>query len=248
MLGDDNFVTIRAAIEEGRRVYDNLVKALAFALPTNVGEGLVILVAVLAFPVVGGQPILPIEPVQVLWINLVATVTLALPLAFEAKEPGLMSRPPRDPRDPLLSRLVITRTIYVGVLMSAVAVALFLITVGAAGQTLTGAARPDPAVIAEAQTLAVTALALFQVFYLLTCRTLKEPVRSVGWWSNPYVFAGIVVLLVLQAGFMYLPFMQDLFGTAPLTAGQWAAATLAGAVVVPVVVIEKLVRRRRPLS
>lgn len=241
VLGDDNFATIRAAIEEGRRVYDNLVKALAFALPTNVGEGLVILVAVLAFPVVGGQPILPIEPVQVLWINLVATVTLALPLAFEAKEPGLMSRPPRNPRDPLLSRFVITRTIYIGVLMCAVAVALFLV----AGGSLTGATRPDPAVIAEAQTLAVTALALFQVFYLLTCRTLKAPARSVGWWSNPYVFAGIAVLLVLQAGFMYLPFMRDLFGTAPLSAGQWALATAAGAVVVPVVAFEKLVRRRR---
>src|SRR5829696_3885203 len=97
VLGDDNFATIRAAIEEGRRVYDNLVKALAFALPTNVGEGLIVLVAVLAFPVVGGQPIVPIEPVQILWINLVATVSLALPLAFEAQEPGLMHRPPRDP-------------------------------------------------------------------------------------------------------------------------------------------------------
>ena len=103
VLGDDNFATIRAAIEEGRRIYDNLVKALAFALPTNVGEGLIVLVAVLAFPVVDGQPILPIEPVQILWINLVATVSLALPLAFEAHEPGLMRRPPRDPDERLLS-------------------------------------------------------------------------------------------------------------------------------------------------
>jgi len=244
VLGDDNFATIRAAIEEGRRVYDNLVKALAFALPTNVGEGLVVLVAVLTFPVIGGQPILPVEPVQVLWINLVATVSLALPLAFEAKEPGLMNRPPRSPRDPLLSRLVVARTIYIGILMSAIAVVLFLTAVDRAGETLTGRTPPDPAVIAEAQTLAVTALALFQVFYLLTCRTLKEPVRSVGWWSNPYVFVGIAALLVLQAGFVYLPFMQDLFQTAPLDAAQLALAILAGALVVPVVAVEKLVRRR----
>jgi len=244
VLGDDNFATIRAAIEEGRRVYDNLVKALAFALPTNVGEALVILVAVLAFPIAGGQPILPIEPVQILWINLVATVSLALPLAFETKEAGLMRRPPRDPRERLLSRFVIARTIYVGALMSGIAIAMFLVVVDAAGESLTGTAPPDPDVVAEAQTLAVTALALFQVFYLVTCRTLTEPVRSVGWWSNPYIFAGIGALLVLHAGFVYLPFMQDLFQTATLSASQWALAALAGAVVVPVVALEKLVRRR----
>lgn len=88
------------------------------------------------------------------------------------------------------------------------------------------ATPPDPALIAEAQTLAVTALALFQVFYLLTCRTLKEPVRTVGWWSNPYVFARTAVLVILQAGFMYLPFMQDLFGTAPSApaSGPWPSS------------------------
>lgn len=78
----------------------------------------------------------------------------------------------------------------------------------------------------------------------MTCRTLTEPVRSVGWWSNPYIFAGIGALLVLHAGFVYLPFMQDLFQTATLSASQWALAALAGAVVVPVVALEKLVRRR----
>ncbi len=244
VLGDDNFATIRAAVEEGRRVYDNLVKALAFALPTNAGEALVILAAVLTFPIAGGKPTLPIEPVQILWINLVATVSLALPFAFEAMEAGLMRRPPRDPREPLLSRFVIVRTIYIGVLMGVIAIALFLVAVDADGESLSGATPPDADVVAEAQTLAVTALALFQVFYLLTCRTLKEPVRTIGWWSNPYIFVGIGVLLVLQAGFVYLPFMQDLFQTAALSAGQWVLAALAGAIVVPIVAIEKLVRRR----
>jgi magnesium-transporting ATPase (P-type) len=245
VLGDDNFATIRAAIEEGRRVYDNLVKALAFALPTNVGEALVILVAVLAFPIAGGQPVLPIEPVQILWINLVATVSLALPLALEAMEPGLMRRPPRDPGEPLLSRFVLARTVYVGALMCTVSVVLFLVTVAAAGESLTGSSPPVEHVLAEAQTLAVTALALFQVFYLLACRTLTEPVRLVGWWSNPWLFVGIGVLLVLQAGFVYVPFMQDLFHTAPLSAAQWGLAALAGAIVLPVVGLEKRMRRRR---
>lgn len=245
VLGDDNFATIRAAIEEGRRVYDNLVKALAFALPTNGGEAMVILVAVLTFPIAGGQPVLPIEPVQILWINLVATVSLALPLAFEQMEAGLMRRPPRDPREPLLSGFVIVRTIYVGVLMGAIAIALFLFALDAAGESLTGATPPDADAVAEAQTLAVTALALFQVFYLLTCRTLKEPVRTLGWWSNPQLFVGIGVLLVLHVGFVYLPFMQDLFQTAPLGPEQWVLAALAGAIVVPIVTVEKLVRRGR---
>ncbi len=157
VLGDDNFATIRAAVEEGRRVYDNLVKALAFALPTNVGEALIVLVAVLAFPVMGGQPILPIEPVQILWINLVATVSLALPLAFEAHEPGLMSRPPRDPDERLLSRFVVVRTIYVGALMAAIAVVLFLLEVPS------GATAGSPE-LARAQTLAMTSVAFFQIF------------------------------------------------------------------------------------
>jgi len=245
VLGDDNFTTIRAAIEEGRRVYDNLVKALAFALPTNVGEALIILVAVLTFPVVGGQPVLPVEPVQILWINLVATVSLALPLAFEAKEPDVMRRAPRDPREPLLSRFVIARTVYVGLLMCTIALALFLVSINAAGASLTSGAPLDRVVLAEAQTLAVTSIALFQIFYLLTCRTLKQPVRNLGWFSNRYIFVGIATLLILQAAFVYVPSLQDLFHTAPLSAAQWLLATGAGFIVVPVVTVEKWVRRRR---
>ncbi len=237
VLGDDNFATIRAAIEEGRRVYDNLVKALAFALPTNVGEALIVLVAVLAFPVVDGRPILPIEPVQILWINLVATVSLALPLAFEAHEPGLMRRHPRDPNERLLSGFVIARTIYVGALMAAVAVVLFLFVAPS------GATGGSPE-LAQAQTLAVTSVAFFQVFYLLVCRTLTAPLRSIGWTSNPYVFGGIGVLLVLQVGFVHLPVMQALFRTADLTATDWLLAAAAGAVVIPVVSAEKAWRRR----
>ena len=245
VLGDDNFATIRAAIEEGRRVYDNLVKALAFALPTNVGEGLVILVAVLTFPVIGGQPVLPIEPVQILWVNLVATVSLALPLAFEAMEPGLMRRPPRKPGEQLLSRFVVVRTVYVGVLMSGVAVAMFLVSLSHQGEPLSGSQLPEAAVLAEAQTLAVTAMMFFQVFYLFACRTLTGTIRSIGWLSNPYVFVGIGFVLLLQLGYVYLPVMQRVFHTSNLSAGQWALAAAAGAVVVPAVSAEKYLRRLR---
>jgi len=245
VLGDDNFATIRSAISEGRRVYDNLVKAIAFALPTNVGEGLVIMVAVLTFPVVDGQPILPIEPVQILWINLIATVSLALPLAFEAKEAGLMSHAPRDPVEPLLSRFVLARTAYVGTLMCAVAVGAFLISLEVSGEPLTGGQTPSDWALAEAQTVAVTALMFFQVFYLLTCRTLEEPTRTIGLFSNKYVFIGIGTVVVLQIAFVHLPLMQGVFGSSGLSIDEWLAATLAGFLVVPVVAIEKWVRRRR---
>ena len=245
VLGDDNFATIRSAIEEGRRVYDNLIKALVFALPTNVGEGLVILVAVLTFPVIGGQPILPIEPVQILWINLIATVSLALPLAFEAKEPGLMSHTPRDPHEPLLSRFVVGRTVYVGILMCAIAIGTFLISLDVSGEPLTGARTPSDGALAEAQTLAVTALMFFQVFYLLTCRTLKEPIRTIGFFANRYIFLGMGAVLMLQAAFVHVPVMQQVFGSSNLDPWQWAAAALAGATVLPIVGLEKLLRRRR---
>ena len=84
VLADDDFSTLRAAVEEGRRVYDNLVKALSFVLPTSVGQALIIAVAVLAFPPTPARRVLPVEPVQILWINLIVAVALALPLAFEA--------------------------------------------------------------------------------------------------------------------------------------------------------------------
>jgi magnesium-transporting ATPase (P-type) len=240
VLVDDDFSTIRAAIEEGRRVYDNLVKALMFALPTNVGEGLIILVAVLAFPLDAGRPVLPIEPVQILWINLVATVALALPLALESAEPAVMRRPPRSASEPLLTRFVVFRTVYVGVLMTAIAVVLFLI---AAPLGLVG-----PASTARAQTLAVTAVAFFQIFYVLACRTFVAPVRSIGWTSNPSIYAGIAILLVLHAGFVHLPAAHTVFGTAHLTPAQWVLAAAAGALVVPAVAVEKRWRRSTPTS
>ena len=110
VLADDNFATLRAAIEEGRRVYDNLVKALAFVLPTtSVGQALIIAVAVLVFPLRGGEPQLPVEPVQILWINLIVAVALALPLALEAPEPNLMDRPPRGRGTGLLDRPLLAR-------------------------------------------------------------------------------------------------------------------------------------------
>ena len=128
VLTDDDFATIVAAVEEGRRVYDNLVKSLAFVLPTNLGLALIFVCAVFAFPFDAATQalLLPVRPTQLLWINLVAAVSLALPLAFESMERDIMRRPPRPPGAPLLSPLVLRRTAMVSLLMTAGAVGLFL--------------------------------------------------------------------------------------------------------------------------
>ncbi len=238
VLTDDNFSSIVAAVEEGRRVFDNLVKSFMFVLPTNIGEALVIMAAVMFFPIIAGQPVMPILPVQILWLNLVATIALALPLAFEAKESNLMKRPPRQPSKPILDLTVIVRTVYVAVLMAAGALGLFLHEYN----VFTAGGMGEQEAMAQAQTAAVTSIVFFQVFYLLTCRSLKGTMFSVGVFSNPKVFIGIAGIILLQLGFVYLPFMQSLFNSADMGVVSWLRAILSGAVVLPVVAIEKWLR------
>jgi magnesium-transporting ATPase (P-type) len=240
VLTDDNFASIAAAVEEGRRVYDNLRKSIAFILPTSVGEGLVILLAVMFFPIVAGVPLLPIQPTQILWVNLVTAVALALPLAFEALEPEAMRRPPRDPKAPIMDRSVLGRTVVVGLLMALGAMGLFLFEFY--GQLGRGVA-PEVA-LAEAQTIAVTTVVFFEIFYLLECRSLRHPVTEIGLWTNRWIYVGISVLLLLQLGFVYLPFMNALFHTAPLGPWAWLESLLVAFVVLPVVSLEKRLRRR----
>ena len=240
VLLDDNFATIAAAVEEGRRIWDNLVKSLAFVLPTNIGEALLILVAVAFFPVVDGAALLPVLPVQILWINLVATVALALPLAFEAREPDVMGRPPRRPGTPLLGGFVAFRTVLVAVLMAAAGVALFLHE-----YRRDLALGDDPALaLREAQTMVVTTVVLFQVFYLFNCRSLRGSVFRIGLFSNPAVWIGVAALLLLQAGFVWLPVFHALFGSAALDGVEVLKSAAAAAVVLPVVSLEKALRRR----
>ena len=144
-------------------------------LPTSVGQALLITVAVLAFPANGGAPVLPVQPVQILWINLIVAVALALPLAFEAPEPDLMSRPPRDPAVALLDRPLLVRTLVVSATLTAVTLGLFEL------------ARHEELSVARAQTTAVTGAVVLQAWYLLACRSLTRPNRELGRWSNPSV-------------------------------------------------------------
>jgi calcium-translocating P-type ATPase len=241
VLADDDFGTLRAAIEEGRRVYDNLVKALSFVLPTSLGQALIIAIAVLTFPLEDGQPLLPVEPVQILWINLIVAVALALPLALEAAEPDLMRRPPRDPRVPLLDAPMIVRTLVVAVTLTAVALALFVVE---RSRQLDALVDPDLA-LARAQTTAVTGAVLLQALYLLTCRSLTRPNREIGRWSNPSVYAGIGVVLLLQALYITLPFMHEVFGSALIDARALTVSAAAALIILPVTWVEERWRVRR---
>jgi magnesium-transporting ATPase (P-type) len=244
VLTDDNFASIAAAVEEGRRVYDNLIKSLAFVLPTNLGLAFILLFAVLFFPIqeIAGAwvPLMAMLPTQLLWINLVATVALALPLAFEAKEPHIMRRSPRRPDEPLLGPFVIQRTVIVALLMSVGAIGLFqweyAAKVGRFGHDIA---------LREAQTMAVTTVIMFQIFYVLNCRSLRDSIFRIGVFSNPSVFLGIGMLIILQLGFIYLPFMHTVFGSASLDLYAFCISTTVGAVILPVISLEKWVRGQR---
>jgi magnesium-transporting ATPase (P-type) len=226
VLRDDNFATIRAAVEEGRRVFDNLIKAIVFILPTNAGESLLVL------GVIGLGLTLPLLPVQLLWINTITAVTLALPLAFEARERGVMQRPPRRPNAPILDRVGVQRILIVGIVMFLAGVAVFEIET----------ARGTPA--AEARTHVVTLIVLLEAFYLLTCRSLHGSLRDVGILTNPSIYAGIVLVVLFQAGYVYLPFMHVLFDSTPLTAMDWLEAAVLASFVLPAVSLHKRLTRR----
>jgi Ca2+-transporting ATPase len=243
VLTDDDFATIVAAVEEGRRVHDNLVKSLAFVLPTNLGLALLFVLAVLFFPFDAATRalLLPVRPAQLLWVNLVAAVGLALPLALEAPERDAMQRPPRPPRAPILSRLVLSRTAVAAVVMAGGAVGLFLLEWSKA----LAAGVDSAAALADAQTMAVTAVVFFQVFYMLECRSLRGSMLRTGFRSNPAVAAGVLGILALHAVFVFAPPFQAIFGTRALGPWDLVEAALVGAVIVPLMAIVKTLESRR---
>jgi magnesium-transporting ATPase (P-type) len=230
VLADDNFATIANAVEEGRTVYDNLKKALVFILPTNSGQGLVLIAAIF----LGFGHELPITPVQILWVNMVVAVTLALALAFEPMEADVMRRPPRDPGESILSALLLRRVAFVGAVLVAGAFGVFL------WEYRSGAE------IEAARTLAVNTLVLSQVFYLFNARYITQ--ASCTWRGiagNRYVLLASALTVVIQLAFTYLPPMQRLFGTAPIGAGEWLRAVAVAVVLFVLVEVEKALRRRR---
>ena len=226
VLTDDNFASIEHAVEEGRTVYDNLRKSILFILPTNGGEALTIIAAI----VLGRM--LPITPAQILWINMITAVTLALTLAFEPAERNVMQRPPRNPREPLLSGFIIWRIIFVSLILVSGTFGLFLWE------------REHGATIELARTVAVNTLVMFEVFYLFSARYLLAPSLTLnGIVGNRYVLYAIGLLILFQLGFTYLGPMQTLFATTAMSLDVWLRVILVASSVLILVEIEKAVLR-----
>lgn len=225
ILTDDNFATIVAAVEEGRRLFDNLIKFLTWTLPTNGGEGLVILAAVL----VGA--VLPILPVQILWINMTTAVFLGLMLAFEPMEPDVMRRPPRNPTASILSGQLLWRVVLVSAILLAGSFGLFLMEKKLGADTT------------QARTVAVNVFVLVELFYLFNCRSLTRSMWSIGFFSNPWVILGCGVMILAQLIFTYAPFMNTIFHSAPISWDSWGRIMIVAAAGYLIVEIEKGVRR-----
>ncbi|SHE61103.1 Ca2+-transporting ATPase [Modicisalibacter ilicicola DSM 19980] len=226
VLADDDFASITHAVEEGRTVYDNLRKALLFILPTNGGQALVIMAAILL------GLTLPITPVQILWVNMITAVTLALALAFEPAEQNVMGRPPRQPDEPILSGFLVWRILFVSVLLMAGTFTLFLMHLEAHG-------------LSVARTIAVNALVAGEIGYLLNSRRLHANTWTLdGLFGSRAVLIAIATVVGFQLLFTYLPPMQKLFDTAALDAGAWLPIGLFAIGLFLLVELEKLLVRR----
>lgn len=226
ILTDDNFASIEAAVEEGRGVFDNLTKFIVWTLPTNFGEGMVILTAI----VFGTS--LPILPVQILWINMTTAVLLGLMLVFEPKEMDMMKRPPRHPDVPILTRWLQFRILLVSLVLLAGCYALFTYEMA------------NGASLKEARTVAVNLFVMVELFYLWNCRSFTRSMFSIGLFSNPWVIYGSISMVVLQLLYTYVPFMNTIFQSAPISAESWGRLLLVGITVYPIVGIEKWITNR----
>ena len=227
VLADDNFATIAAAVRLGRGVYDNLKKFVLFMLPTNGGEALIVIAAIMF------ELTLPLTPAQVLWINLVTSSTLGLALAFEPAEPDIMRRPPRPPGESMLSGFFAWRIVMVSTLMMTGALGLFL------WELRTGNS------IESARTMAVNAVVAAEMFYLFNSRSLYgSVVNRAGLLGNRYVLVCVGACLLLQLLFTHAPALQAIFGSTDLTAAEWLRAMGAGLFVFVVAEFEKVVIRR----
>jgi Ca2+-transporting ATPase len=222
-------------------VYDNLLKSLAFLLPTNLGLSFILVYGIMFFPFnpITKELLLPMMPTQLLWINLVTAIALALPLAFEVKEPNVMNRPPRKPDEALFNGFVTFRVFFVSILMTVGTIVLF--SWEYTESLARGMVQADA--LARSQTIAVTFIIFFQIFYLINCRSLKDSVLKIGIFSNGFFFLGVGAILLLQALFIYTPFMQKVFGTASLDSRDLLISLAAGSAIFLIISLEKWVVR-----
>jgi len=233
VLADDNFASIVAAVREGRTVYDNIKKVISWTLPTNAGEAITIMVALLA-----GMT-LPITPVQILWINLITAITLGIALAFEPSEKGTMQRPPRPKDAPLLTGELIWHIVLVSTLFAVAVFGVFAYAVD----------KGYP--VALAQTMAVNTLVVLEIFHLFFIRNIYG--TSFTWRAvrgTPIVWLSVVTVTAAQFAITYFPPMQSIFGTQSVPFLDGVLIVAIGAMFFGLIEIEKQMRLafRRPVQ
>ena len=224
ILLDDNFATIVKAVSEGRKIYDNIRKFIKYLLTTNSGEIWTLFLAPLV-----GLPI-PLLPIHILWINLVTDGLPALALSVEPAEGDVMRRPPRRPKESIFAHGLGLHAICVGLLMAGVVIFV------QAWSLTTGHAHW--------QTMVFTVLCLSQLGHVLAIRSEKESLFKMGVFSNKYLFGAFVLTFILQMATIYVPFLNRIFKTEPLTLSELTVTLILSSVVFFAVEIEKLVRRR----
>jgi cation-transporting ATPase F len=225
ILADDNFATIVNAVEEGRATYSNLQKMLAYIIPTNIGEALAVTVAILA-----GLTI-PLMPTHILYLNLITSVTCTIPLALERAEPDLLKKPPRSPKAPLLGKRILVRLMLVASVMTIGSFIAFYYALEL-GYSLDAA-----------RTIVMTTIVMMELLCIFSSRSFTAPAISRNFFGNKWVFIGIGITMAMQLGVIYLPVMNTLFNTVPITPMAWVPVLLIGLALFAVVELEKVVMR-----
>jgi Ca2+-transporting ATPase len=226
ILSDDNFSSIEKAVKEGRNVFDNLIKFITWTLPTNLGEGLVIL-----FSIMLGVT-LPILPVQILWINMSTAIFLGLMLVFEPSETNIMDRAPRDPQQPIMTKVMITQMLVVGFYMLITSYMMFsyMLTLGHS--------------IEYARTVAVNIFVFIEIFYLFSCKQLELSVFKTNIFDNKFLLLGVGLMVILQLLFTQSRFMNDIFKSEPLDLKTWFSIVVISFGVLFVVEIKKTIESK----
>jgi len=231
ILADDNFATIVAAVQEGRVVYDNIRKFVANLLPANMGEVLVLVVALLL-----GMP-LPLLPVQILWINLVTEGLPSLALGFEGPEPGVMKRRPRRRDESILSDRLLSQIVIIGCVMAAVCISMFGWKIDFWTESTVGEET-----LQYAQTMVFMILSLCQLFYVMSVRSFSQSIFQLSLFGNPRLLAAVAVSVALQFAVIYTPVVRDFFHAVPLTFND--ALLAVGVSMLPTVAAELLKKWR----
>jgi magnesium-transporting ATPase (P-type) len=240
VLADDNFASIVGAVEEGRHAWKNLEKAILYTLPTNGGQALLIMGAVMLAPFIALFALrLPLEPIQILWINLFDSVFLTMPLMLEPKEKGLLDAPPRNPKEKIANRLFFQRVGLVSVVMALTGFAVYYYF---GAPAVSGSV--DELLLTQAQSAAFISVVLVHVGFIVTARSITESAFTFNPFSNKWVLWGIAITIITNLMIVYLPFLNTLFRTAPFPVEWWGLIVFALLPGFLAVELEKFIKKR----